>query len=346
MPETGAIESAEEAAEEAVRGTPPAATRTRRRKSVNAGRRAPRRRTPSVGTRRKTTGTPDVAADALRMWMRDITKTRLLTQPEEVDLAKRIEVGDDLARELLVRSNLRLVVSVALKYRGHNVPVSDLIQEGNIGLMRAVEKFDYRRGFKFSTYAIWWIRQAVMRALDNYARVIRLPSYVVAKISKFDDAAGRLRSRLERDPTIQEIADELELPEDRVRDILSISSEPLSLDMPISEDRDTSLLRDFIEDGRTESQHELLSNIILEQEIEGLLGQLPDREQQVLRLRFGLDDGRERTLRDIGLRFDVTRERIRQIEAEALRRLRERSQERDTTLADEPPGDDVVEALS
>ncbi|MBT5531759.1 sigma-70 family RNA polymerase sigma factor, partial [Candidatus Poribacteria bacterium] len=148
---------------------------------------------------------PDVAADALRMWMRDITKTPLLTREQEVELSQAVEAGSEAARERMVRSNLRLVVSVALKYRGHNVPLSDLIQEGNIGLMRAVEKFDYRRGFKFSTYAIWWIRQAVMRALDNYARVIRLPSYVVAKISKFDDTAGRLRQELERDPTVEEL---------------------------------------------------------------------------------------------------------------------------------------------
>jgi RNA polymerase primary sigma factor len=268
------------------------------------------------------------------MWLRDITKTRLLTQEEEVALAKRVEAGDPEARETLVRSNLRLVVSVALRYRGHNVPVSDLIQEGNIGLMRAVEKFDYRRGFKFSTYAIWWIRQAVMRALDNYARVIRLPSYVVAKISKFDDAAVRLRQQLERDPTVPELAEELDLPEDRVRDILSVSCDPLSLEMPIGDERDTSLLRDFIEDRQAESQHDALSDIILEQEIEALLEKLPLREQEVLRLRYGLDDGQERTLREIGVRFDVTRERIRQIEADALRHLRHWSRFREEPAAE------------
>jgi len=284
---------------------------------------------------RKPAGPPEVASDALRMWMRDITKTRLLTQAEEVALAKRIEAGDNDAREMLVRSNLRLVVSVALKYRGHNVPVSDLIQEGNIGLMRAVEKFDYRRGFKFSTYAIWWIRQAVMRALDNYARVIRLPSYVVAKISKFDDAAGRLRQELERDPTTQEIADMLDVPEARVREILTLSCDPLSLEMPLGEERETSLLRDFIEDPAGESHREVLSDAIMEQEIEGLLDKLPTREQEVLRLRFGLDDGQERTLREIGLQFGVTRERIRQIEADALRHLRQWSQFRDTAPSDE-----------
>ncbi len=281
---------------------------------------------------------PDVAADALRMWMRDITKTPLLTREQEVELAKGVEAGSEAARERLVRSNLRLVVSVALKYRDHNVPLSDLIQEGNIGLMRAVEKFDYRRGFKFSTYAIWWIRQAVMRALDNYARVIRLPSYVVAKISKFDDTAGRLRQELERDPSVEELAEALELTPDRIRDILAVSSDPLSLEMPVSEERESSQLRDFIEDKDGESQHEILSNIILEQDIESMLEKLPPRERQILRMRYGLDDGQERTLREIGVRFDVTRERIRQIEAEALRALRGLS------MVD-APADEVAESV-
>jgi len=283
------------------------------------------------GKRKKPEKEPDVARDALRMWMRDITKTRLLTHEEEIALAKRIEEGDEEAREILVRSNLRLVVSVALKYRGHNVPVSDLIQEGNIGLMRAVEKFDYRRGFKFSTYAIWWIRQAVMRALDNYARVMRLPSYVVAKIAKFDDVAGRLRQELERDPTPEELATALDLPEERVREILSLSSDPLSLDMPVGEERDTSLLRDFIEDRKSDSYRDALADLMLEQEIQHLLDQLPVKEHEVIQLRYGLVDGQERTLREIGLRFGVTRERIRQIEADALRRLRHLSACREKT---------------
>ncbi|GIX06786.1 MAG: hypothetical protein KatS3mg115_1189 [Candidatus Poribacteria bacterium] len=278
------------------------------------------RRTSQKRRRRK--GVPDVAPDALRMWMRDITKTRLLTHEEEIELAKRIEQGDEEAREILIRSNLRLVVSVALKYRGHNVPVADLIQEGNIGLMRAVEKFDYRRGFKFSTYAIWWIRQAVMRALDNYARVIRLPSYVIAKVSKLDEVVARLRATLDREPTLEEIAAELDLSVDRVREILAVASEPLSLEMPVGEDRDASLLRDFVHDDSTAAGDAMLHDIIVEQEIEELLSKLPEREQQVLRLRYGLDDGRERTLREIGAMFQVTRERIRQIEAEALRHLR------------------------
>ncbi|MBT3267104.1 sigma-70 family RNA polymerase sigma factor [Candidatus Poribacteria bacterium] len=285
---------------------------------------------------------PDVAADALRMWMRDITKTPLLTREQEVELSQAVEAGSEAARERMVRSNLRLVVSVALKYRGHNVPLSDLIQEGNIGLMRAVEKFDYRRGFKFSTYAIWWIRQAVMRALDNYARVIRLPSYVVAKISKFDDTAGRLRQELERDPTVEELAEALELSPERVRDILAVSSDPLSLEMPVSEERESSALRDFIEDPDGESQHEILSNIILEQEIEGLLDRLTPREHEILRMRYGLDDGQERTLREIGARFDVTRERIRQIEAEALRALRGLSRE-EVPVPEDAPVDELAD---
>ncbi len=285
---------------------------------------------------------PDVAADALRMWMRDITKTPLLTREQEVELSKAVEEGSEAARERMVRANLRLVVSVALKYRGHNVPLSDLIQEGNIGLMRAVEKFDYRRGFKFSTYAIWWIRQAVMRALDNYARVIRLPSYVVAKISKFDDTAGRLRQELERDPTVEELAEALELSPERVRDILAVSSDPLSLEMPVSEERESSQLRDFIEDPEGESQQEILSNIILEQEIEGMLDQLTPREHEILRMRYGLDDGQERTLREIGARFDVTRERIRQIEAEALRALRGLSRG-DLPVPEGAPSDELAD---
>ncbi len=284
--------------------------------------RRPKASPPPVSPAPPPGDSPEVAADALRMWMRDITKTPLLTREQEVELAKAIEAGSEAARERLVRSNLRLVVSVALKYRGHNVPLSDLIQEGNIGLMRAVEKFDYRRGFKFSTYAIWWIRQAVMRALDTYARVIRLPSYVVAKISKFDDVNARLRRELQRDPTVEELAEGLELSSERVRDILAVSSDPLSLDMPVSDDRESSQRRDFIEDPDGESQHEILSNIILEQEIEGMLGKLGSREHEILRMRYGLDDGQEWTLREIGVRFDVTRERIRQIEAEALRALR------------------------
>jgi len=278
------------------------------------------------------------------MWMRDITKTPLLTREQEVELAKGVEAGSEAARERLVRSNLRLVVSVALKYRGHNVPLSDLIQEGNIGRMRAVEKFDYRRGFKFSTYAIWWIRQAVMRALDNYARVIRLPSYVVAKISKFDDTAGRLRQELERDPSVEELAEALELTPDRIRDILAVSSDPLSLEMPVSEERESSQLRDFIEDKDGESQHEILSNIILEQDIQRMLETLPPREHQILRMRYGLDDGQERTLREIGVRFDVTRERIRQIEAEALRALRGLSKG-EAVVSDEAPIDEAVESV-
>lgn len=264
----------------------------------------------------------EIAADALRMWIRKVAKTKLLSQGEEVELAKRIEQGDKSAREALIEANLRLVVSIALKYRGHNVPLADLIQEGNIGLIRAVEKFDYRKGFKFSTYAIWWIRQAVMRALDNYARTIRLPSYVVAKISKFDEVSARLRQEYGREPTLDELSEEMKLPTNQVQEVLFLSSEPLSLEMPISEEREASQLADFVEDSKVTSHTEVLSDIILQEEIDELLSKLTEKERQVIRLRFGLEDGQEWTLREIGCHFNVTRERIRQIESDALKRLR------------------------
>ncbi len=263
-----------------------------------------------------------VAPDALQMWMRDIQKSKLLTREEEAALAQRIERGDQKAREEMALANLRLVVSVASKYQGHNVPLSDLIQEGNIGLMRAVDKFDYRRGFKFSTYAVWWIRQAVMRALDANARSIRLPSYIVAKKAKCEEAAARLRQRLEREPTLIEIGVELGWPENQVRSVMSIEADALPLDMPIGDSAETATMMDMIPDDRRETADELLTNIILEQEIERLLEQLPDREREILRLRFGLEDGRERSLREIGEMQNVTRERIRQIETQALRSLR------------------------
>ena len=263
-----------------------------------------------------------VAPDALQMWMRDIQKSKLLTREEEAALAQRIERGDQAAREEMALANLRLVVSVASKYQGHNVPLSDLIQEGNIGLMRAIDKFDYRRGFKFSTYAVWWIRQAVMRALDANARSIRLPSYIVAKKAKCEEAAGRLRQRFEREPTPMEIGVELDWPEKQVRSILSIESDTLPLDMPLGDSPETATMVDMIQDDRRETPEELLTNIILEQEIERLLERLSDREREGLCLRYGLEDGRERSLREIGELQNVTRERIRQIETQALRNLR------------------------
>jgi len=265
----------------------------------------------------------EIAVDALRMWIKKAAKSELLTKKEEIDLAKRIEQGDKKAKEALVNANLRLVISVALKYRGHNVPLEDLIQEGNIGLMKAVEKFDYHKGFKFSTYAIWWIRQSIMRALDNHSRTIRLPSYIVAEIAKCNSMFSELRHKLERNPSIEEMSEALDMPPDKVKGLMSLSTaEPLSLDMPISDERDSAELQDFISNGKAISHEEIMDGVVLEEQINNLLNKLSFREREIIKLRYGLKDGQKHTLREIGKRFDVTRERIRQIEAEALRRLR------------------------
>lgn len=265
----------------------------------------------------------EIAVDALRMWIRKAAKSKLLTKQEEIDLAKRIEKGDKEAKEALVNANLRLVISVALKYKGHNVPLEDLIQEGNIGLMKAVEKFDYHKGFKFSTYAIWWIRQAVMRALDNHSRTIRLPSYIVAEISKCNSVFSELRHKLERDPSIEEMSEALDMPMDKVKHLMSLStSEPLSLDMPIKDERDSAELQDFISNSKAVSHEEIMDEVVLEEQVNNLLNKLSFREREIIKLRYGLKDGQKHTLREIGKQFAVTRERIRQIEAEALRRLR------------------------
>ena len=265
----------------------------------------------------------EIAADALRMWIKRAAKSELLTKQEEIDLAKQIEQGDNGAKEALFNANLRLVISVALKYRGHNVPLEDLIQEGNIGLMKAVEKFDYHKGFKFSTYAIWWIRQAVMRSLDNHSRTIRLPSYIVAEISKCNRMFSELRRSLERDPSIEEMSEALDMPLDKVKLLMSLSTtEPLSLDTPISDERDSAELRDFISNSKAISHEEIMNEVVQKEEINNLLNVLSFREREIIKLRFGLEDGQKHTLREIGKRFDVTRERIRQIEADALRRLR------------------------
>ncbi|MBM3216039.1 RNA polymerase sigma factor RpoD/SigA [Candidatus Poribacteria bacterium] len=267
------------------------------------------------------TNPPEGSFDALRMWMSTITKTRLLTQQEEVDLAQRIEAGDASARDELVRCNLRLVVSIAAKYGGYNVPLADLIQEGNIGLLRAVEKFDYRLGYKFSTYAIWWIRQSVLRALDNYSRVIRLPTYVVAKVSRLERATSILRQSLERDPSVAEIADELDLTEDEVRELMTIPSELLSLEVPIDDSPNSPPLRDFIRDDHG-PQEDPLYEIIQSEDIQRMLRVLSEKERQMILRRYGLDNHEEHTLREIGQEFDMTRERVRQIEVEVLKRLR------------------------
>ena len=280
----------------------------------------PRRKNRAAKPEHKEPGSGGIAADALQMWMRNIQKSKLLTREEEAELAKRIEKGDQAAREEMAEANLRLVVSVAAKYQGHNVPLEDLIQEGNIGLMRAIDKFDYRRGYKFSTYAVWWIRQAVMRALDAYARSIRLPSYIIAKAAKCDEAAAVLRQKLEREPTPFEISLELKWPEEEVRSVMAIEADALPLDSPVGENADAVSMKDMIQDDRS-GREETLENIALEQEIESLLGMLTKREQAVLQMRFGLSDGKNRSLREIGELQEVTRERIRQVETLALRKL-------------------------
>ena len=268
---------------------------------------------------------PVSSVDALRMWMATVTKTRLLTREEEVDLAKRIQDGDEVARERLIRCNLRLVISVAVKYSGYNVPLADLVQEGNIGLLRAVEKFDHTRGFKFSTYAIWWIRQAVLRALDNYARVIRLPTYVVAKVSKLERASARLHQELQREPTPAEVAEALEISTEEVQELMAIPSELLSLELPLDDSPTAPALRDFIQDLDDWSRHPL-DGIIQSEQVRRMLDALPEKERHMMLLRFGLDGHEEHTLREIGLQFDVTRERVRQIELDVMRRLRHLAQ--------------------
>ena len=246
---------------------------------------------------------------------------QLLSREEEIALAKRIEQADESARSELIQANLRLVVSVAAKYQGHNVPLEDLIQEGNIGLMRAVNKFDYRRGFKFSTYAIWWIRQAIMRMLDNCSRSIRLPSYIVAKINKIDSTYAHLSQDLQREPTVKELSESLELTDKQVEEILALNTEILSLELPLTDDKSANSLGDLIEDSEANPELGSISDLIEQDLVNSLLDKLKAREQEVIRMRFGLEDGEERTLREIGEKLNVTRERIRQLETEAIRRL-------------------------
>lgn len=269
-----------------------------------------------------TTSDHNIDSDALQHWIRKAAKTKLLSREEEVELAKRIKRGDEKARETLIESNLRLVVDVALKYYGgHNVPLIDLIQEGNIGLIKAVEKFDYRKGFKFSTYAIHWIRQAIRRALDNQARTIRLPSYVIAKVSKLEETSAALRQKLGREPALEQLSKEMDMTIEEIQEIFQFTHAPISLDMPIGEESDDRRIADLINTRRFNSEAEPLSDIVLQEEIEELLSGLNQREREIIRLRFGLEDGKEWTLRKIGSKFNVTRERIRQIEDEALKRL-------------------------
>ena len=265
--------------------------------------------------------------DPVRMYLKEIGKVPLLTAEEEIDLAKRMENGDEDAKKRLAEANLRLVVSIAKRYVGRGMLFLDLIQEGNLGLIKAVEKFDYNKGFKFSTYATWWIRQAITRAIADQARTIRIPVHMVETINKLVRVSRQLLQELGREPTPEEIAERMEIPVERVREILKISQEPVSLETPIGEEED-SHLGDFIQDDNVPVPADAAAFTLLREQLKEVLGTLTEREQKVLRLRFGLDDGRARTLEEVGKEFNVTRERIRQIEAKALRKLRHPSRSR------------------
>lgn len=265
--------------------------------------------------------------DPVRMYLKEIGKVPLLSAEEEIELAKRMELGDQEAKKRLAEANLRLVVSIAKRYVGRGMLFLDLIQEGNLGLIKAVEKFDYRKGYKFSTYATWWIRQAITRAIADQARTIRIPVHMVETINKLIRVSRQLLQELGREPTPEEIAAELDMPVERVREILKISQEPVSLETPIGEEED-SHLGDFIQDDNVPVPAEAAAQTLLKEQLDEVLDTLTEREQKVLRLRFGMDDGRARTLEEVGKEFDVTRERIRQIEAKALRKLRHPSRSR------------------
>jgi len=259
--------------------------------------------------------------DPVRMYLKEIGRVNLLTADQEVALALRIEKGEEEAKQELAEANLRLVVSIAKRYVGRGMQFLDLIQEGNMGLMKAVEKFDYRKGFKFSTYATWWIRQAITRAIADQARTIRIPVHMVETINKLIRIQRQLLQDLGREPTPEEIGAEMDMPTEKVREILKIAQDPVSLETPIGEE-DDSHLGDFIEDQDATSPADHAAYELLKEQLESVLDTLTDREENVLRLRFGLDDGRTRTLEEVGKVFGVTRERIRQIEAKALRKLR------------------------
>ena len=265
--------------------------------------------------------------DPVRMYLKEIGKVPLLSAEEEISLAQRMENGDEEAKKRLAEANLRLVVSIAKRYVGRGMLFLDLIQEGNLGLIKAVEKFDYRKGYKFSTYATWWIRQAITRAIADQARTIRIPVHMVETINKLIRVSRQLLQELGREPTPEEIAEEMHMSVERVREILKISQEPVSLETPIGEEED-SHLGDFIQDDNVPVPADAAAFSLLKEQLNEVLGTLTEREQKVLRLRFGLDDGRARTLEEVGKEFNVTRERIRQIEAKALRKLRHPSRSR------------------
>ncbi len=259
--------------------------------------------------------------DPVRMYLKEIGKIPLLTTEEEITLAKRMQQGDKAAKERLAEANLRLVVSVAKRYAGRGMQFLDLIQEGNMGLIKAVDRFDYTKGYKFSTYATWWIRQSITRAIADQSRTIRIPVHMVETINRLVRISRQLVQELGREATTEEIARRADMPEGRGAEILKISMDPVSLETPIGEE-DDSHLGDFIQDSTAEAPAEAAASTLLHEQLLEVMGDLSEREQQVLRLRFGLDDGHSRTLEEVGLRFHVTRERIRQIEAKALRKLR------------------------
>ena len=265
--------------------------------------------------------------DPVKVYLKDIGKVPLLSSEEEVDLAIRISNGDIAARQRLSEANLRLVVSIAKRYLGRGMQFLDLIQEGNLGLIKAVEKFDYTKGFKFSTYATWWIRQAITRAIADQARTIRIPVHMVETINKVKKVQSQLLHQNGHEPTPDEIADEIDMPVDKVREIMRVAQEPVSLETPIGEEEDSNL-GDFIPDNDAPAPADAASHTMLREQLADVLSTLTPREEKVLRLRFGLEDGRSRTLEEVGKEFNVTRERIRQIEAKALRKLRHPSRSR------------------
>ena len=265
--------------------------------------------------------------DPVRMYLKEIGKIPLLTAEEEIELAKKMEEGDPVAKKRLAESNLRLVVSIAKRYTGRGMQFLDLIQEGNLGLIKAVEKFDYKKGYKFSTYATWWIRQAITRSIADQARTIRIPLHMVETINRTIRTSRQLTQQLGREPKAEEIAEVMKIPVHRVEEILKISMDPISLETPVGEEDDTHL-GDFIKDSKSEGPSDAAAYSLLQEQLEEVMATLTDREKKVLSLRFGLEDGRARTLEEVGKEFNVTRERIRQIEAKALRKLRHPSRSR------------------